>query len=68
MAGGFSCMNDLIVLQTTQGVCAHLLNTVPDAPSRGVVIGFVSFYNGISNVFKQSNLIVIFVLIKGPSP
>ena len=31
MGAGSSRMNDLTVMQTTQGLCAHLLKTVPGA-------------------------------------
>ena len=39
VAAGFACMNDLIIIQTTQGFCKHLLVTEKDARRRGVVIG-----------------------------
>ncbi|KAK7023829.1 hypothetical protein R3P38DRAFT_2531749 [Favolaschia claudopus] len=39
MAAGWSCMNDLIVIQASQGLCHYVMNTVDNALSRGVVIG-----------------------------
>ncbi|KAG2216869.1 hypothetical protein INT45_009400 [Circinella minor] len=39
MEGGFSRMNDLTVLQTSQGLAKYLLKMVHDAKERGVVIG-----------------------------
>ncbi|KAJ6513795.1 hypothetical protein C8R47DRAFT_962826 [Mycena vitilis] len=39
MAAGWSCMNDLIVIQASQGLCQYVLKNVQDAASRGVVIG-----------------------------
>ncbi|KAI9493550.1 hypothetical protein BDB00DRAFT_822476 [Zychaea mexicana] len=39
MEAGFSRMNDLTVLQTSQGLAKYLLETVHDAKERGVVIG-----------------------------
>ncbi|KEI39491.1 uncharacterized protein L969DRAFT_49228 [Mixia osmundae IAM 14324] len=39
MQAGFGRMNDVTVLQATQGVLAHLLQVVPDVHTRGVVIG-----------------------------
>ncbi|KAI8145427.1 hypothetical protein BJV82DRAFT_643703 [Fennellomyces sp. T-0311] len=39
MEAGFSRMNDLTVLQTSQGLAKYLLENVDDAKSRGVVIG-----------------------------
>jgi len=37
---GFACMNDLIVIQTSQGLCEYVKKQVIDANSRGVVIGY----------------------------
>lgn len=45
MAAGFSCMNDLIVIQASQGLCAYVLQNVPNATSRGVVVGYDHRYN-----------------------
>ncbi|CAE6335727.1 unnamed protein product [Rhizoctonia solani] len=39
MAAGFSCMNDLIVIQTSQGLCAYVLQNIPNATERGIVVG-----------------------------
>ncbi|KAI9267914.1 hypothetical protein BDA99DRAFT_504345 [Phascolomyces articulosus] len=39
MEAGFSRMNDLTVLQTSQGLAKYLVETVHDAKQRGVVIG-----------------------------
>ncbi|KAF7359446.1 hypothetical protein MSAN_01287300 [Mycena sanguinolenta] len=39
MAAGWSCMNDLIVIQASQGLCQYVLKNVENAASRGVVIG-----------------------------
>ncbi|KAJ7702443.1 hypothetical protein B0H17DRAFT_1044354 [Mycena rosella] len=39
MAAGWACMNDLIVIQASQGLCQYVSTNVQDAPSRGVVIG-----------------------------
>ncbi|KAJ8336041.1 hypothetical protein SKAU_G00393840 [Synaphobranchus kaupii] len=40
MGPGISCMNDLTIIQTTQGLCKHLEHSFPDLKERGVVIGF----------------------------
>ncbi|CAE6463620.1 unnamed protein product [Rhizoctonia solani] len=45
MAAGFSCMNDLIVIQASQGLCAYVLQNVPNAVERGVVVGHDHRYN-----------------------
>ncbi|CAB4384192.1 unnamed protein product [Rhizophagus irregularis] len=39
MEAGFSRMNDLTVIQASQGLCMYLLDTLPASVSKGVVIG-----------------------------
>lgn len=39
MEAGWSRMNDLIVLQASQGLCAYVMANVPDARTRGLVVG-----------------------------
>ncbi|KAF9977951.1 Phosphoglucomutase-3 [Actinomortierella ambigua] len=39
MEAGFSRMNDLTVIQASQGLCLYVLEHVPNAKERGVVIG-----------------------------
>ncbi|KAJ7470417.1 hypothetical protein FB451DRAFT_1339920 [Mycena latifolia] len=45
MAAGWACMNDLIVIQASQGLCQYVLTSVQNAASRGVVIGHDHRYN-----------------------
>uniref|UniRef100_A0A8C6L6H2 Phosphoglucomutase 2 n=1 Tax=Nothobranchius furzeri TaxID=105023 RepID=A0A8C6L6H2_NOTFU len=40
MGPGISCMNDLTVIQTTQGFCCYLEQSFKDLKERGVVIGY----------------------------
>ncbi|XP_054650929.1 glucose 1,6-bisphosphate synthase [Dunckerocampus dactyliophorus] len=40
MGAGYNRINDLTVIQATQGLCAYLLKCIPDAGRRGVVVGF----------------------------
>ncbi|KAK1175339.1 phosphoglucomutase-2-like isoform X1 [Acipenser oxyrinchus oxyrinchus] len=40
MGAGTSRMNDLTIIQTTQGFCSYLEKNFPDLKERGVVIGF----------------------------
>ncbi|KAK1175606.1 hypothetical protein AOXY_G278 [Acipenser oxyrinchus oxyrinchus] len=40
MGTGTSRMNDLTIIQTTQGFCSYLEKSFPDLKERGVVIGF----------------------------
>ncbi|PAV23482.1 phosphoglucomutase 1 [Pyrrhoderma noxium] len=39
MEAGWSRMNDLTVIQASQGLCAYVSSTIPDAVKRGIVIG-----------------------------
>ncbi|KAI0807082.1 phosphoglucomutase first 3 domain-containing protein [Fomes fomentarius] len=39
MEAGWGRMNDLIIIQASQGLCAYVLENVKDARSRGVVVG-----------------------------
>jgi len=39
LGAGYSRMNDLTVIQTTQGLCKYLESQFPDIKTRGVVIG-----------------------------
>jgi len=39
MEAGFSRMNDLTIIQASQGLCAYILIKLPAARERGVVIG-----------------------------
>lgn len=45
MQAGFSSMNDLTVLQASQGLAKYVLKTVQNAQSRGIVIGHDHRYN-----------------------
>ncbi|KAK9540157.1 hypothetical protein VZT92_002626 [Zoarces viviparus] len=40
MGPGTSCMNELTIIQTTQGFCSYLEKTFDDFKDRGVVIGY----------------------------
>ncbi|RIA98178.1 hypothetical protein C1645_798393, partial [Glomus cerebriforme] len=39
MKSGFSGMNDLTVIQASQGLCMYLLDTIPTSVNKGIVIG-----------------------------
>ncbi|KZV59647.1 hypothetical protein PENSPDRAFT_678913 [Peniophora sp. CONT] len=39
MEAGWSRMNDLIIIQSSQGLCEYVLQTVSSATTRGIVIG-----------------------------
>uniref|UniRef100_A0A673N6E5 Phosphoglucomutase 2-like 1 n=1 Tax=Sinocyclocheilus rhinocerous TaxID=307959 RepID=A0A673N6E5_9TELE len=40
MSAGFACINDLTVIQSTQGMYKYLAKYVPDLKTRGLVVGF----------------------------
>ncbi|TNM86077.1 hypothetical protein fugu_008348 [Takifugu bimaculatus] len=40
MGAGVSCMNDLTIIQTTQGLCRYLEDSFESLKDRGVVIGY----------------------------
>uniref|UniRef100_A0A672L898 Phosphoglucomutase 2-like 1 n=1 Tax=Sinocyclocheilus grahami TaxID=75366 RepID=A0A672L898_SINGR len=40
MGAGFACINDLTVIQSTQGMYKYLAKYVPDLKKRGLVVGF----------------------------
>lgn len=45
MGTGFSQMNDVTIIQTSQGLSKYLLKTCPDVKKRGVVIGYDGRHN-----------------------
>jgi phosphomannomutase len=47
MGAGYSQMNDLVIIQTTQGLAAYL-DSFPEAKSKGVVIGHDHRHNSSS--------------------
>ena len=47
MAAGYGCMNDLVIIQTSQGFASYLLKTNPDCIKSGVVVGFDGRHNSL---------------------
>ena len=45
MGPGFAHMNDLVIIQTSQGLAKYLLKTIPAVKDRGIVIGFDNRHN-----------------------
>ncbi|XP_068144164.1 glucose 1,6-bisphosphate synthase [Drosophila tropicalis] len=67
MRAGFDSMNELVVIQTAQGLCAYLKEQYPneeDWKSRGIVIGYDGRYNSqrfaelTAIVFLNNNFLV----------
>lgn len=45
MGPGYSQMNDLVYIQTGQGLVQYLLKVVSDAKNKGIVLGYDARYN-----------------------
>lgn len=45
MEAGFSRMNDLTVIQASQGLCSYVMEQIPSAKDMGIVVGFDHRYN-----------------------
>lgn len=66
MEAGWARMNDLIIIQASQGLCAYVLRSVPEASTRGVVVGHDHRHNSerwaslTAQVFISNNVKVYF--------
>lgn len=47
MGAGFNHLNDLVIIETTQGLAKYLLKTIADIKDTGVVIGFDNRHNSL---------------------
>lgn len=45
MGPGYSQMNDLVIVQTGQGLTKYLIDTISDVAEQGVVVGYDGRYN-----------------------
>lgn len=45
MGAGFARMNDLTIIQTTQGFAKYMLSATPDVKEKGVIIGYDARHN-----------------------
>ncbi|XP_052279958.1 phosphopentomutase-like [Dreissena polymorpha] len=45
MGAGYNMMNDLTVIQATQGLCSYVIENIPDAKEMGVCVGYDGRYN-----------------------
>ncbi|KAL4249554.1 phosphohexose mutase family protein [Abortiporus biennis] len=67
MEAGWSRMNDLIIIQASQGLCAYVLEKVPDAANKGIVIGHDHRHNSerwakLTAVVFLSNNVKVYLL------
>ncbi|XP_056417052.1 glucose 1,6-bisphosphate synthase [Hyla sarda] len=53
MGAGFSRINDLTIIQTSQGMFQYLARSFPDMKSRGVVVGYDTRAQAASNCSSQ---------------
>ncbi|XP_034475978.1 glucose 1,6-bisphosphate synthase-like [Drosophila innubila] len=77
MRAGFDSMNELVVIQAAQGLCAYLMEQYPEEsmwPERGIVVGFDGRYNSqrfaelTAIVFLSSNFRVYLFERPVPTP
>ncbi|KAL5490151.1 hypothetical protein ACEPAI_4984 [Sanghuangporus weigelae] len=61
MEAGWARMNDLIVIQASQGLCSYVLREIPHASSRGIVIGHDHRYHSE----EWARLVAMIFLNKG---
>lgn len=45
MGPGYNQMNDLVIVQTGQGLAKYLLKIIPDVEERGIILGYDGRYN-----------------------
>lgn len=45
MGPGYAAMNDLVIIQTSQGVAKYVEATLPEAKQKGVAVSFDGRYN-----------------------
>lgn len=45
MGPGYAAMNDLVIIQTSQGVAKYVQSMLPDATKKGVAVSFDGRYN-----------------------
>ncbi|CDW56233.1 phosphoglucomutase 2 [Trichuris trichiura] len=74
MGAGFKRMNDLVVLQSTQGLCAYLLTLKPNPENLSIVIGYDVRHNSrrfaelAGTVFLRKGVKVYFFSKYVPTP
>ena len=74
MQAGFNHMNDLVIIQTTQGLCAHVISSIEDVKSRGIVVGFDGRHNSakwarlVANIFIRKGIPVYLFSQINPTP
>ncbi|XP_015586696.1 glucose 1,6-bisphosphate synthase [Cephus cinctus] len=57
MGPGYSQMNDLVIVQTSQGLTKYLLDTIFDVQDKGVILGYDGRYN--SKRFAELTAVIL---------
>jgi phosphomannomutase len=74
LGAGPNRMNRAVVIRVTAGLARHLLDTVPDARSRGVVVGFdgrrgsEAFARDVAEVLAGANIVALCLPPRSPTP
>jgi len=74
MGPGFGCMNDMVIIQVTQGLCAYLLKIMPDMKKKGVVVSYDGRHNSkrwaklTAGVFVRHGVPVYLFTTTTPTP
>lgn len=45
MAAGFNRLNDLVIIQTAQGMLRYMQKLCPKLPEKGIIIGYDARHN-----------------------
>lgn len=53
MGAGFNQMNDLVIIQTSQGLAKYLLNTIGNLEIKGVILGYDGRHNSKRFLFSK---------------
>nr|XP_050040092.1 phosphopentomutase-like [Dermacentor andersoni] len=74
MGPGYAAMNDLVIIQTSQGVAKYVQSMLPDATKKGVAVSFDGRYNShrfaqlVAVAFLQLNIPVRLFSKLTPTP
>lgn len=74
MGAGFSKMNDLTIIQTTQGLCEYMLESTPEVLKDGVIVGYDARHNSrrfaelTASILLHKNIPVYFFSDICPTP
>lgn len=74
MGPGYAAMNDLVIIQTSQGVAKYVQSMLPDATKKGVVVSFDGRHNShrfaqlVAVAFLQLNIPVRLFSRVTPTP